>query len=60
MRRTPHTVSPDGYDIGVKIEPGDAPEIERQALHESLGNESQLNVSLIGGQLAAEVLPVAF
>jgi len=49
-----------GADIGVEIEPGDAPEIERQALHESLRDEPQLNVSLISGQLAAEVLPVAF
>ena len=47
-------------DIGVEIGPDDAAEIEGQALHESLGDETQLNVTLIGGQLAAEVLAVDF
>ena len=46
-------------DIGVEIGPGDAPEIEGQVLHESLGDEAQLNVALMGGQFAADVLAVA-
>jgi hypothetical protein len=39
----------------MEIEPDDAPEIGREALHESLSDEPQLNVAIIGGQLAAEV-----
>ena len=47
-----------GADIGVEIEPGHAPEAQRQVLEQPLGDEAQLNVSLVGGELAADVLPV--
>ena len=44
-----------GADIGVEIEPSDAPEADRQELEQSLGNETQLDVPLVSGELAADV-----
>src|SRR6059036_3079807 len=44
-----------GADIGVEIEPSDAPEAERQVLEHSLGNQTQLDMPLVSGELAADV-----
>src|SRR5436309_15957173 len=44
-----------GADIGVEIEPSDAPEADRQVLKQSMGNETQLEMPLVSGELAADV-----
>jgi hypothetical protein len=43
----------------VEIEPGHTAESQRQILEQPLGDEAQLNVPLVSGELAAEVLTVA-
>src|SRR5216683_5748774 len=47
-----------GADVRVEIEPGYAPETQRQVLQQSLSNEAQLNVPLVSGELAADVFAV--
>ena len=47
-----------GTDIGVEIEPNDPAESDRQVLEQALGDQTQLDVALIGGQFAAEVVAV--
>src|SRR5438874_5147071 len=42
-------------DVGVEIEPGHTAEAEGQILEQSLGNETQLDVPLVSGELAADV-----
>ena len=49
-----------GADVGVEIEPSHAAETHRQILGQSLSDEAQLDVSLVGGELAADVRPVGF
>lgn len=43
---------------GVKIDPGAAPETQRQVVEQSLGDEALPNVPLVSGEFAANVLPV--
>src|SRR5439155_18625696 len=42
-------------DVRVEIEPGHTAEAEGQILEQSLGNETQLDVPLVSGELAADV-----
>src|SRR6266571_1856374 len=42
-------------DVGVEIEPRHTAEAEGQILEQSLGNETQLDVPLVSGELAADV-----
>jgi len=45
---------------GVEIEPDGTPEVERQIVKQTLGDESQLDVPLIGSEFASDVLATGF
>src|SRR5256886_2609601 len=45
-------------DAGVEIEPGHTAEMDGQILEQSLGNEAQLDVPLVSGELTADVRAV--
>src|SRR5690348_1205464 len=46
-------------DVGMEIGPSHTPEIDSQVLEQSLGDEPQLNVPLVGTQLATDVRSVS-
>ena len=50
----------DGPHIVVGTIPTEAAQADGQVNHQSLGNETQLDVALIGSEFAAHPLPVAF
>jgi len=42
----------------VEIKASNAPETDGQILEQALGDEAQLNMPLVGGELTADVCPV--